>query len=282
MRAVFLLCLSCCCGLGAAAQSDSAQTGKKKTTVTTGVTYASNASYYGQLPEEAMPYVALSASVRIPAGFYITGLGYRLLKDSGRIVSAMAAGAGFAFPISKKLEADLSYTHTFYPANSPFLQASSPDNASLALTHTGWLTTGLRGDYNFGDEQDVFASLSLEKQINLGSLAKGKDLITLTPSAEVTAGTQHFYETYTTQKRYRDSLLGLPLPVPVPIGETETRTRSVTNFNLLSYNFKVPLAYNRTHYMIEAAYQLSVLSEWAATGAGTANSIFNLSFYYQF
>ncbi|MCK7553666.1 hypothetical protein MKQ70_01075 [Chitinophaga sedimenti] len=55
-----------------------------------------------------------------------------------------------------------------------------------------------------------------------------------------------------------------------------------TSFDIISYNFRVPLAYNRQHMMLEAAYQLSVLGQKAQTGAGTANSFFSFSFYYQF
>ncbi len=267
----------------ARAQTDSVQTEKKKTTFTIGATYASNASYYGQKAAEPMPYVALSGSIRFPAGIYFTGTGLRLLNDSGSVVSASAAGAGIAFNLGKKVTADLSYSHTFYPSNSPFLQAANPDNASATLSYEYWMTTGINVDYAFGKQQDAFVTLSTEKQIHLGSFAKGKDLVTLTPTLEVTGGTQHFYETYVKGKRFRDSVLGLPLPLPPGLpGTGTTTTRSNTSFDLLSWNFKVPLAYNRAHYMIEASYQLSLLSEKARTGAGDVNSFFNFSIYYQF
>ena len=59
----------------------------------------------------------------------------------------------------------------------------------------------------------------------------------------------------------------------------------------MSYNFKIPLAYNRAHYSIEAAYQLSVLdnkivdeyrkyAEYADFKG--AQSFFTLSFNYYF
>ncbi|WP_291910028.1 hypothetical protein [Chitinophaga sp. CB10] len=258
---------------------------RSKTTLTIGATYVSDASYYGQKAAERMPYVAASAALRFPFGLYFTGTGYRLLNDSGRIVSASAAGVGFEWKMGKKLTADLSYSHTFYPANSPFLQAANPDNASASLKYAYWMTTGINADYHFGKQQDVFVTLSTEKQISLGSIFKGKDLVTLTPQLEVTGGTQRFYQTYTREKFLRDSLLGM-LPLPGLPGQgsssTETGTTSSTQFNLLSYNLRVPLAYHRAHYMLEAAYQLSLLGQKAETGAGNLNSFFNVSFYYQF
>ena len=265
-------------------QTDSTAEHDKKVTLTVGATYANNVSYYGQKAEESMPYIAASASLRLPFGLYFTGTGYRLLNDSGRVVSASAAGIGFAFNITKKLTADLSYSHTFFPDNSPFLQAANPDNASAALKYEYWMTTGVNADYHFGKQQDVFVTLSTEKQITLGSLFSGKDLITLTPLIEVTGGTQRFYQTYIIQNLLRDSLLGLPLPGIGGLGgtESESTTSTTTQFNLLSYNLRVPLAYNRAHYMIEAAYQLSVLGPKAETGGGKLNSFFNFSVYYQF
>ncbi|WP_157986468.1 hypothetical protein [Chitinophaga alhagiae] len=283
MRYVLILLMLWACTVSAYAQTDSAQASGNKTTFTLGAVYANNANYYGQKAEEKMPYVAASAALRFRSGIYFTGVAYRLLNDSGAVVSAGSAGAGIAFNLSKKLVADLSYNYTFYPAHSPFLQAASPHSAGASLQYEYWMTTGLNLDYNFGKQQDAFVTLSTEKMISLFSLAKGKDLVTLTPAIDVTAGTQHFYETYITEKRWRDSLLGVPLPPVLNLpGSTETATRETSRFSMLSYNLRVPLAYNRAHYMIEAAYQLSVLDKNAESAGGTANSFFNLSVYYQF
>ena len=282
MRYVLLLSITWLCSLPAFAQTDSTQDNDKRTTLTLGAAYSNNANYYGQKAEEKMPYVAASATLKLRSGIYFSGTGYKLLNDSGAIVSAGSAGAGIAFNLGKKWAADLGYSHTFFPDNSPFLQAANPDNVSASLNYAYWMTTGVNVDYAFGQQQDLFVTLSTEKLISLGSLFRGKDLITLTPSIEVVGGTQRFYETYITAKNLRDSLLGILLP---PLGndpEPASTTTTTTSFDLLSYNLKVPLAYNRAHYMIEVAYQLSILGKKAASGAGTSNSFLNFSIYYQF
>jgi hypothetical protein len=200
------------------------------------------------------------------------------------MVSAANLGVGIAFKISKKLSADLSYSHSFYPTYSPFLQASIPDNANASLTYENWLTSTVNVDYAFGETSDIFLTLGTGKQITLGSISR-KDIITITPSFDIVAGTQHFYQTYITEKRLQDSLLGLLLP-PVlgepPSGSGTTTTTTTTKVNILSYNFKFPLDYSRANYLFEAAYQLSLLSKHADSGAGNANSFLSLSFYYQF
>jgi hypothetical protein len=78
-------------------------------------------------------------------------------------------------------------------------------------------------------------------------------------------------------------LLGVLLP-PV-FGTTPSQQpviTTTTKFSLISYNFKLPLAYNRANYLFEVAYQLSVLSQDAETGPGKVNSFGSISFYYQF
>jgi hypothetical protein len=255
-------------------------------TLTIGAVYANNADYYGQAAESRIPYAAVAASWKLKSGFYVTALAYRLLNDSlGAAVSASNFGAGYSYTIDKHWTADLGYNHTFYPAYSPFLQASNPDNASLSLEYDNGLDSKISADYAFGKTQDFFITAGTGKQINLGSIGR-KDLITFTPALAVVAGTQHFYETYLIEKKLRDSILGLVLDPIFGNGSTPgdpgSVTKMSTQFNLISYSLKCPLAYNRAHYLVEVQYQLSVLSNKAQSGAGKANSFFSCSFYYQF
>ncbi len=230
-----------------------------------------------------MPYAALAASYRFRSGFYLSALTYKLINEKTSGVSAASVGAGFSFKLAEKLTADLGYSHSFYPENSPLLQAGNADNASVGLIYASWVNVNLTGDYMFGETKDAFVTGGLSRSVNLFSIG-AKDIVTINPSADVVAGTQHFYETYLTQKKFQDSLLGGILnPVTgAPGSSSNTTTVAKTSFNVLSYNFKLPLAYNRAHYVLEAAYQLSLLSKEAQTGAGQANSFLTLSFYYQF
>jgi len=256
-----------------------------RSTFTIGAIYANNANYYGQKAKENMPYAAVVASYRHKSGLYVTGMAYKLLNDSANTVSAGSVGAGFSFNIARNLSADISYNHTFYPTHSPFLQAANADNASASLTLDNWLSTTANVDYAFGKTEDIFVSLGTGKFINLGSLFSPKDFVSITPAIDVVAGTQHYYQSYVTEKKFRDSVLGILGPIlggGGNQGSSETKTTMSTSFDLLSYNLKIPLAYNRAHYLLEAAYQLSVLSKQVDAGTGKANSFFTLSFYYQF
>lgn len=254
-----------------------------KSTLTLAAVYSNNASYYGQRAEANTPYAAVAANYQLKSGFYLSGQTYKILNDKTSTLSAASFGAGVNFKLSKKVTTDLSYSHSFYPAYSPLLQAANADNASLVLSYDNWIKTTLTGDYAFGKTSDEFLTGGISKAINLFSIGK-KDIVTISPSADVVAGTQHFYQTYLTQQKLRDSVLGI-LTDPLfgnPSTTTDSNTVAKTSFNLLSYNFKFPLAYNRAHYVLEAAYQLSVLSNNVQAGAGKVNSFLTFSFYYQF
>ncbi len=82
------------------AQTDSTVTtdSTSKATLTLGASYSNNASYYGQRAQENMPYIAASATYRLRSGIYFTGMGLKLLNDSGSAISATSLGAGISFP----------------------------------------------------------------------------------------------------------------------------------------------------------------------------------------
>jgi hypothetical protein len=267
-------------------QIDSAylQNDSARTSLTVGIIYSNHASYYGQRAAEATPYVAGAASLRFPSGIYFSGMAYKLLRDSGSLVSAGSLGAGIELKLSKKLTADLSYSHTFYPANSPFLQAANNNTATAALSYAYWLTSALTVDYAFGKQQDIFGIFNTSKFISFGNLFSRNDGIAITPSIEIAAGTKRFYQTYLTEKRLRDSVLGLPLPplLGSPSDEPTNTTTTSTQFDLLSYSFRLPLSYYRSRYLLEVAYQFSIPVDETTSGSGEYHSFFNLGFYYQF
>lgn len=272
-----------CCGQTDSTVINATDSISAKSALTLAAVYSNNANYYGQKAATNLPYAAFAVNYQLKSGFYFTGQTYKLLNDNTSAVSAASFGAGVNFKIGKKLSTDLNYSHSFYPKYSPMLQASNVDNASISLSYNSWIKPTLTGDYAFGETSDAFVTGGVSKAINLFSIGK-KDVVTIIPSINAVAGTQHFYQTYITQQKLRDSILGI-ITGPIfgsPSSPSHSDTVVTTHIDLLSYNFKLPLAYNRAHYLMEAAFQLSVLSNQAQAGAGKVNSFFTFSFYYQF
>ena len=266
------------------ARAQAQQDTTKRTTVTLAALYSSNVSYYGQTTNEKLPYALLNATVRFPFGLSLSAGSYKLL-NYGPGLSETDLGAGFDHDFTDEFNAGIAYTRSFFPENSPLLQASNENNVNLSASYSWpWLKSSFSADYAFGQQTDVFLSLSHSKEIGIGSLFNEKNSLYIEPAFELIAGSRHFYETYTVEKEKRDKANGKgksPLSPGNPKSET-TITVADNNFNLLSYNFKLPLSLSRANYIAEISYQLSVAGPQAAPELKKQQSFFGLAFYYQF
>lgn len=280
MRFTPLLLVICMVFTKAQAQQDTT----KKTTLTFAALYSSNVSYYGQATDEKLPYVLANATIRFPFGLYLSAGSYKLL-NYGSGLSETDLGAGFDYDFSDRLNAGIAYTRSFFPENSPLLQASNENDVNVTANYSWpWLKSSFSADYAFGQQNDVFLSLSHSKEIGIGSLFNEKNLLYIEPAFELIAGSRHFYETYTIEKEKRDKANGKGKS-PVSPGNpkpTITNTVAAHNFNLLSYNFKLPLSLSRANYIAEISYQLSVPGSQTAPELKNQQSFFGLAFYYQF
>jgi len=280
MKLISLISVFCLFSMLAMAQQDSS----KKATVTLAALYNSNVSYYGQATKEKLPYVLVNATLRLPVGLRFSVGSYKLL-NYGSGISETDIGVGFDHDFNEKLTIGTSYTRSFFPENSPLLQASNENNLNISSTyHWGWLQTSLDVDYAFGTKRDIFLSLNNSKEISLGNVFNEKNSIYIEPAIEVIAGTRYFYETYTIMKGRRDQGNGKWESPPGNSGNagTTTVTSESQHFNLLSYNFKLPLGFSRANYIAEISYQLSILGVKAEEELKKQQSFFGLAFYYQF
>lgn len=252
------------------------------TTYTVAALYNSNISYYGQVTEEKLPYILLNATIRLPFGLYFSASSYKFL-NYGSGISGTDLSIGYDYHFNEKIASGLAYTRSFYPTNSPLLQASLTNNINASISYQWpWCKSNLEMDYAFGDDQDIFLTLSNSKDISLGSLFDDQDLLSIEPSVELIAGTRNYYETYIRAKNQhgQDMGNGKPPENPGNSGGTVAYIPS-KSFTMLTYNAKLPLNYSRGNYLIELSYQLSLLAP-SDEGLNRTQSFFGLAFYYQF
>ena len=267
----FVICLAT---LNLKAQTERAAA-PEKATLTLAATYGNNVSYFGQATLEKLPYLLTNATFRLSNGLYFSAGSYKLL-NIGTGISASDLGIGYDHTFSPNFQAGINYTRSFFPKNSPLLQAANENNINAQIDYQWpWFKSTLSTDFAFGMEKDVFISFNHAKPIELGSLFNKKDQIALEPAIELVAGTQHFLETYT-QKKNQGKGKGSGN------GNQEIIEIPTTSFNLLTYNLKIPFTYSRANYMAEFAYQYSFLGAKAIAETKSTQSFFNLSFYYQF
>jgi len=281
MRLLSLSVIICFLSIKVKAQKEIDPTETKKTTVTAAALYSNNVNYYGQTTAQKLPYVLVNGTVRLPVGIYFSAGAYKLL-NVGSGISETDLGIGYDHDFNERFTIGIGYNRSFYPKSSPLLQASNENNLNVTADyHWPWFMSSLSVDYAFGQESDVFAGFTNSKVIELGSLFDNHDLLSIEPSIEIVAGTQHFLKTYTEKKNKKNNGNGKGNGNGNG-NSTTTTTLPATNFELLSYNFKIPLSYSRASYMAEISYQFSALGTHAITEAKRQQSFINLGFYYQF
>ncbi|KQR67458.1 hypothetical protein [Pedobacter sp. Leaf176] len=263
-----------------------AQQDTSKATLTLAAIYNSNISYYGQVTAEKYPYILFNATYRLPNGLYFSGGGYKLL-NFGSAISETDLGIGYDHEFNENFSAGVAYTHSFFPSNSPLLQASNNNNINAsAARQWPWFKTDFSIDFAFGKQKDLFIGLTNSKEIGLGAIFSENNLISIVPAIEITAGTTHFYETYIIEKSKRQNANGNGKSGSAPgisnKGNTQTIENSSSRFKLLSYNFKLPLNWSYGNFLAEASYQFSVLGNKKEENVAHQQSFFGLAAYYQF
>jgi len=275
----------------AAAQPDTAGDAGKFSVLQAGLSYGNTTNYYGQTTAEKLGYASADIAYKNKTGLWAAASAVKLV-DISQAISEIDVSAGYDFDLTKKLSGAVSYTRFFFAKDSPLPQSVNPNTASLGLNYDfKWWNSSLYGDYVFGnlkDDQgnsvkDFYLTFSSLKTINLGSIVKDKDYITLEPSVSFVGGTQRVgtYETKQVGTVKPKNRLRLPLPTPErPVYET-TYVES-SKLSLVTSGFRLPLAYNRAHYTVEAAYQLSVPNKSFEGIVHKNQSFFTLSFTYLF
>lgn len=267
--------------LAQSSTSDSLQA--KKTSLTLAAIYSSNASYYGQTTIERLPYVLANAGIKFPTGFFLSASAYKLI-NVGSGISGVDLTAGYEFKLSKNLSSGFSYSRSFFPDSSLLLQSTNLNMFSGELNYDWrWLTSGINADYVPGEQGALFLTFNATKSIELGSFSL-KDYISLEPLFEVVGSTQRI----STTEQVPSSPSGgngpgfIRLPFTRNNQTPQYKTVEKTSFDLLSYNLKLPLAYNRANYALEAAYQGTILSNNIEGASQKPRSFFSLGFYYIF
>ena len=264
------------------AQRDTIKHDSKQTTLTLASIYGNNANYYGQTAEQKLPFILTNASLRLKNGFYFSAGTYKLINAGGPFLSVLDFSAGFEADISKNLNAAFGYSRSIFAQNSPMLGAANENTLSATLVYDlDIFKTSMNTYYAFGTQRDLFMSFRTSKALNLGSLFSKNDFISFEPGLELVAGTLHYLEEYIVR---RDRPLNL-LPNNSRLINREQNyliTRDVSSFDMISYNMNILLGYNRSNYLIETGWQVSVLGNNVTESKQKARSFFNLSLYYQF
>jgi hypothetical protein len=212
-------------------QTDSSE--KVKTEFKIGVNYNTGLNYYGRVDSLKSSGFFPLAELWFNEKFYINAAPVFV---NNSVVSFQYAGtiasAGYQFNSNNKVLGNIYVTRPFYQQRSELVQSALKAQAGMTVTLLNKVVnvTG-GGDVKFSDNTDfgVMAGVDhiFRHQVNDNSV------LVIDPSIYINAGTQQFTKSYL--KRTSGFLL---FP-----GNEQLVTESAQKFNILSYEFSVPVIF---------------------------------------
>lgn len=267
-------------------QADTDTTSKKQS-ASVGISYGSDASFFGRTNQAKFPFYTADAIYNTKFGLFVYGSVWKVF-NSKPAIDEFDLGIGYSYRLSKKFQGAISYTKFLFNEDTQILKSASSNDINFKNTFD-WkiLKSAVTMDYLFGKSDDFFVTISHSHYFESSfGVFDNKDYLTFTPSFNVILGTQNFVQRFSKDHNYFGNMVpgtvpGGYVPPPQPPNEDDYRNAN-RNFTLLNYNFKIPVAYNRPHYTFEASYKYSVPTNVQGYLTTKNQSFFNLTFYYVF
>ena len=225
----------------ASAQTDSAVISKDKAHFKFGVYYNSNLNYYGRTDSLKSSGFFPVAEFWVNKNFYITAAPVFIINDAASFdYAGSVLTAGSRFGEEKKYAGNFYVVKPVYKNNSQLVQSALKVQGVFTYT---WLTKIINitagADAKLSDKLDYGATAGLDHIFRIE--LPGQSVLVIDPSAYVNAGTQQF-----TKTSYKQSgFLFFP-------GVQQQVTEDVSNFNILSYEFSIPIVFAKGKFQLIA------------------------------
>ncbi|MBD1393891.1 hypothetical protein [Mucilaginibacter glaciei] len=250
----------------------------KKNSASAGITYGSDALFFGRTGPIKYPFVSADMILNYKSGFFVYGsalkvLGYKPVLDE------IDVGGGYFYRLSKKYTGTISYTRFIFANESTIIKSASTNDINFKNSYD-WrvLKTSVIADYLFGKSNDFFLTISNSKYIESKfSIFDQTDYLSINPTINFIVGTQNFVQRYSVDHQYQLEADNIFIK-----NENGRQARANAQFKMLNYSFKLPLAYNRSHYTLEASWKYSIPVNVEGTLKNRRESFFNFTFFYVF
>lgn len=220
----------------ASAQSDTTE--KQTLKFKIGINYNSGLNYYGRTDSLKstgvfpLAEVWLSKDVYINAAPVFVNNAVQSMEYAGTVTSL-----GYLHTTDKWIT-NLYVLKPFYKESSELVQSALKAQTGASFSRlTKVINFTFGGDMKFSDKIDFGATAGLDHLIR--KEIKNGSVLVIDPSVYAYAGTQNFTNTYFKKR---------PGNILFP-GTTEQINESVTKFNVLAYEFSVPVVYAKGKWM---------------------------------
>ena len=219
----------------------------KKASFKIGVNYMSNNVFMGRADTVRTPTILPEMKYIFKNGIYLAATADYIPNRVTNKLDGGSAAFGYDFDITDNFSGGLSFTKLFYTTNSTQIGSSinSTVNANLSYNIADVITPTISADYNFLKQDfghDIFLNAGLSHDFAIDGIFGDKDLLIISPSANVNAGTQNFYDAYFVLKKYKLTKKASQL-LQAAESLIVTKEGKLSNFKLLDYELSAPVEY---------------------------------------
>jgi hypothetical protein len=248
----------------------------RKQSVSVGINYGSDALFFGRTGPIKYPFVTGDLIYNTKQGFFAYG---SILKVLGYTpIDEVDLGGGYFYKFSKDFSGAASYTRFIFNKDANVIKSASSNDINLKNAYDWhFVKTSVIMDYLFGKSNDFFVTVTNSKYIETSwSIFDDKDYLSFNPSFNFITGTQNFVQRYSLDHRFKDDIDN------IYVHNDPNSARYNRKFKMLNYSFKLPIAYNRPHYTLEASWRYSIPVNVEGALENRKESFFNFTFYYLF
>lgn len=208
----------------------------RKNVFNASVNYVSRLNYLGRVDSLKSSGVFPVISFDSKTGLYATGT-FIFTQNSLQPLAYAGTSieAGYKFPESKHFSGNIAYSQFLYTNTADIVQSAVKEQAAVNATWKNKYVNVTGGaELRFSDQTDIGVTGTLDHLFIFKLTGIKKSAIAIDPTAAINAGSQKFVQTYS--KKTGGILGGLP-------GTTQTTTQNVNQFNILDYEFSVPVVF---------------------------------------
>jgi len=252
----------------------------RKQSVSIGVNYGNDVWFYGRTSPIRYPFMGTDVIYNAKSGVFVYASAMKVLGYNP-LVDEIDLGAGYFYKYSKKATGTISYSRFFFNKDSANVIKSASSNDINFKNTYDWkiVKSSVTTDYLFGKSSDFLVTFNISKYLETSwSIFDDQDYLSFNPSVSAIFGTQNFVQKYSRDHVNKFELFDVASP---PEGSAANPYNN-GRFNSLNYSLKVPIAYNRPHYTLEASWKYSIPVNVEGELKNRHEVFFNMTFYYLF
>ena len=246
-----------------------------------GINYLSNNVFMGRTDTVRTPVIMPELKYTFKSGIYFSGSLDYIPDKKKKKLDGGDFSAGYDLDITDDFSGGVSYTKLFYSSNSTQIAStiSSTINVNFTYDFCDIISPTVGADYNINKQgigRDVIVNAELTHDFNIKGVLGEEDILLISPTATLNAGSQNFYDAYLVKKKVNGTK-----KTAAQNALLIKYTNQLGQFQLLDYEISTPVEYKTGHFIFQFIPTYAIVKNQIPAAVSARISDQPSIFYYQ-